>query len=77
AIRFGTPAQQWLDRLTVEQARDYLAAGEFGAGSMAPKVAALADFVACTPGAVGAIGLPEQIAAIVDGRAGTRITASG
>ncbi|HNL24297.1 MAG TPA: hypothetical protein PKN67_06180, partial [Pseudomonadales bacterium] len=65
------------DQMTVEQARSYLAAGEFGAGSMAPKVTALADFVAGTPAAVGAIGLPEQIAAIVDGRAGTRITASG
>jgi carbamate kinase len=73
AIRFGKPDQQWLDTLTLEQARAYIAAGEFGAGSMEPKVAALAEFVASTPGAVGAIGLPEEIAAIIDGRAGTRI----
>jgi carbamate kinase len=76
AIRFGTPEQKWLDTLTVEQARAYLAAGEFGAGSMEPKVAALADFVESTPGAVGVIGLPEELGAIVEGRAGTRIVSA-
>ena len=73
AIRFGTPEQKWLDTLTVAQARAYIAAGEFGAGSMEPKVAALCDFVASTPGAVGAIGLPEEMRAIIEGRSGTRI----
>jgi carbamate kinase len=73
AIRFGTPEQQWLDTLTVEEARAYVAAGEFGAGSMEPKVAAVADFVGSTPGAVGVIGAPEDLAAILAGRAGTRI----
>lgn len=73
AIRFGTPGQQWLDTLSVAQARAYIAAGEFGAGSMEPKVAAVADFVEGTPGAVGVIGAPEEIAAILEGRAGTRI----
>jgi carbamate kinase len=73
AIRFGAPEQQWLDTLSVEQARAYIAAGEFGAGSMEPKVAALADFVASTPGAIGAIGSPHEIRAIVEGHSGTRI----
>jgi carbamate kinase len=73
AIRFGTPAQKWLDTLSVEEARAYIAAGEFGAGSMEPKVAAVADFVARTPGGVGVIGAPDEIAAIIEGRAGTRI----
>ena len=73
AIRFGTPEQQWLDSLTVDQARAYLKAGEFGEGSMAPKVAAVADFVAGAPGAVGVIGAPGQIPAILAGTSGTRI----
>jgi carbamate kinase len=73
AIGFGTPEQKWLDTLTVEQARAYIAAGEFGAGSMEPKIAAVADFVASSPGAIGAIGRPEEMSAIVDGRSGTRI----
>jgi carbamate kinase len=77
AIRFGTPAQKWLDTLTLEEARRYLAAGEFGAGSMEPKVAAVADFVARTPGAVGVIGAAEEIAAILAGRAGTRVISAG
>lgn len=75
AIRFGTPEQQWLETLTVEQARAYIAAGEFGAGSMEPKVAAVADFVASTPHAVGVIGAAEEIPQILAGTSGTRITA--
>jgi carbamate kinase len=73
AIRFGTPEQEWLDTLTVDQARAYIKAGEFGQGSMEPKVAAVADFVAGTRGAVGVIGAPDQIPAILAGTSGTRI----
>jgi carbamate kinase len=76
AIRFGKPDQQWLDAITVDEARAYIAAGEFGAGSMEPKVAAVADFVAATPGAIGVIGAPDEIRAILDGRSGTRIVAA-
>ena len=50
AIRFGKPDQQWLDTITVDEARAYIEAGEFGAGSMEPKVAAVADFVASHAG---------------------------
>ena len=73
AIRFGTPEQKWLDTLTVDQARTYIEAGEFGEGSMKPKVAAVADFVAGAPGALGVIGAPDQISAILAGTSGTRI----
>jgi len=73
AIRFGTPEQEWLDTLTVDQARAYIEAGEFGQGSMEPKVAALADFIAGSPGAAGVIGAPDQIPAILAGTSGTRI----
>jgi carbamate kinase len=73
AIRFGTPEQEWLDTLTVAEARGYIEAGEFGEGSMEPKVAAVADFVAAVPGAAGVIGAPDQIPAILAGTSGTRI----
>ena len=76
AIRFGTPEQQWLDTLTVAEARGYIEAGEFGEGSMEPKVAAVADFVAAVPGAAGVIGAPEQIPAILAGTSGTRIVST-
>jgi len=76
AIRFGTPEEQWLDTLTLDEARTYIAAGEFGAGSMEPKVAAVADFVTGSPSATGVIGAPDQIGAILAGTSGTRIVRS-
>jgi hypothetical protein len=76
AIRFGTPEQEWLDTMTVEEARAYIKAGEFGEGSMEPKVAAVAEFVAAVPGAAGVIGAPDQISAILAGTSGTRIVST-
>jgi carbamate kinase len=76
AIRFGTPEQRWLDTITVDEARALMEAGEFGVGSMQPKVAAVADFVSSTPGAVGVIGAPDEMRAIIEGRSGTRIVAA-
>jgi carbamate kinase len=73
AIRFGKPGQRWLESITVAEARRYIAEGEFGAGSMEPKVAAIAEFVERTPGAVGVIGAPAEIGAILAGTSGTRI----
>ncbi|MCV7345961.1 carbamate kinase [Mycolicibacterium rhodesiae] len=73
AIGFGTPAETWLDTITVGQARDYIASGQFGKGSMEPKVQAVAEFVAATPGSVGVIGAAEEIPAILAGTSGTRI----
>ena len=43
---------------------------------MEPKVAAVADFVASTPGAVGVIGLPDELRAMIEGRSGTRIVST-
>ncbi len=77
AIHFGTTEERWLTTISVDEARGFIAAGEFGAGSMEPKVAAVADFVASTPGAVGVIGAPDELRAILEGKAGTRIVASG
>ena len=76
ALHFGTPEERWLTTITVDEARALIAAGEFGVGSMEPKVAAVADFVASTPGAVGVIGAPDEIRAILEGKSGTRIVAS-
>jgi len=44
--RWGTPRQEPILRLTVEEAREGLAAGAWPSGSMAPKVRACAEFVA-------------------------------
>lgn len=45
AIHFGKPQQQFLSRLTLAEARQYLAEGHFPAGSMGPKMAAAIHFL--------------------------------
>ncbi|MCM1169993.1 MAG: carbamate kinase [Bacteroides sp.] len=44
-IRFRKPDEQRLERITVAQAKQYLADGEFAEGSMAPKVRAAIFFL--------------------------------
>ena len=45
AINFGRPDQQDIDRMTVADARMYLAEGQFAPGSMQPKIEAAVDFL--------------------------------
>jgi carbamate kinase len=75
AIRFGRPDQQWLDTITVAQARVWLAAGEFPAGSMGPKIEAAIEFVE-GGGEECIITCTEHVAAAVAGEGGTHIVAS-
>jgi carbamate kinase len=73
ALRFGTPEQTWVDRLTVEEARSYLAEGtHFARGSMAPKIEAAAAFVEAT-GGTALITDPESVERALAGETGTRI----
>jgi len=44
-IHFNTPQQKALARVTVQEAKQYLAEGHFAEGSMAPKVRAAIEFV--------------------------------
>jgi carbamate kinase len=46
AIDFGGPDQRWLGAVSARELRRYQRAGEFGEGSMGPKVHAVLDFVA-------------------------------
>ncbi|MBN2085263.1 MAG: carbamate kinase [Anaerolineales bacterium] len=45
ALDFKQPNVRWLDRLSVEEAGRYLAQGQFGKGSMEPKIEAAVDFL--------------------------------
>jgi carbamate kinase len=72
AIRFGRPDQQWLGTITAAEARGYLAAGEFPAGSMGPKIEAGIEFVE-SGGGECIITSTEHVARAVEGRAGTHI----
>src|SRR6266511_2325670 len=73
AIRFGQPDQQWLDRISVEQAKRYAAEGHFGDGSMRPKIEAVLAFVKGRPGRRGVITHSESIARALRGETGTWI----
>jgi carbamate kinase len=72
AIGFGRPDQQWLGTIGAGEARAYLAAGEFPAGSMGPKIEAGIGFVE-RGGEECIITSTEQVASAVQGRAGTHI----
>ena len=72
-LNFGTPQQVQLTDLTVADAKTYLAQGQFGAGSMAPKVEAAIRFAESQPGRVAVIGALNQTPAIMAGTSGTRV----
>ncbi len=73
SIHFGKPDQQDLDRLTAEEARKYIADGEFAPGSMLPKVEAALEFAESAPGRETLITLLEKARDGINGRTGTII----
>jgi carbamate kinase len=74
AINFGRPDQQWLDKMTLVEARQYLAEGRhFASGSMAPKIQAVMWFLE-SGGEEALITNPKNIARALKGETGTRIT---
>ena len=73
AIHFGKPDQQDLDTLTPEEARKYIADGEFAPGSMLPKVKAALAFAESAPGRKTLITLLEKARDGINGKTGTVI----
>ena len=73
-LDYGKPTQRMLESLTLAEAARLDAAGAFGAGSMAPKVRAAADFVRRTGGRAIITELARGREA-VRGAAGTTIIA--
>jgi carbamate kinase len=73
---FGTPQQRALDRITVEEAAELLAAGEFPEGSMGPKIQACLDFVTESGGRAVITSLGRVVDAVF-GDAGTTIGVGG
>jgi carbamate kinase len=74
ALDFGTRWQRDMARLTVSDAQHLLAAGEFPAGSMGPKVESAIRFVG-GGGRSAIVTCARRLADAVDGDAGTRIVA--
>jgi carbamate kinase len=69
-LGFGTPTEQQVGRVTVEQLRKYAREGHFGSGSMGPKVEAACRFVE-SGGARTVITSLQRISDAVAGTTGT------
>lgn len=72
AIHFNQPDQQWLDRITLAQARRYYDEHHFHEGSMKPKIEAVMAFLE-RGGQQALITNPENIARALAGETGTWI----
>ncbi len=73
AINFGKPEQKWLDKVTLAEARQYLAEGiHFAKGSMAPKIQAVIRYLEAG-GKQAIITNPENIGRALKGETGTLI----
>jgi len=74
AINFGKPNQQWLDKMTLAEAKAYLEEGiHFAKGSMAPKIQAAIWYLE-NRGKHALITNPENIGRALKGEAGTWIS---
>jgi len=73
AINFGKPGEQWLDKMTLAEAKQYLAEGtHFAKGSMAPKIQAIIWYLEAG-GKQALITNPENIGRALRGETGTVI----
>lgn len=73
AIRFGTPEQEWLDSLSVEEIEKYIEQKEFAEGSMKPKIEAALSFVKSKDNASALITSLDKAIEGLDGKTGTWI----
>jgi carbamate kinase len=72
AINFNKPDQKWLDRMTLAEAKQYLAEGHFAPGSMAPKIEAIISFIE-NGGPQAIITNPASISRALRGETGTTV----
>ena len=74
AIRFGKPDQENLSHLNLAQAAQYVREGQFGVGSMLPKVEAAMKFVRANPDKRAIITSLDRCLDALDGKTGTVLT---
>lgn len=72
AVNFNKPDQRWLDRMTLSEAKRYLAEGQFAPGSMAPKIEAIISFIE-NGGPQAIITDPASISRALRGETGTTV----
>lgn len=75
ALNYGTPEQEWVDEMSLEEAKRYLAEGKhFASGSMAPKIEAIINFLE-GGGKWAIITNPENVERALAGETGTHFRA--
>ena len=72
-INFGKPDQKSLSTMTVAEAREYIAQGQFAPGSMLPKVEAAIKFAESKPGRKAIITSLDKAVEALEGKAGTTV----
>lgn len=73
ALHYGKPDEKWLDKISVDEARQYIEEGHFAPGSMLPKVQAAVDFASSKYGRTSLITLLEKSRDAIQGKTGTTI----
>ena len=72
ALNYNTQQQVELERLSLDEARQYLKEGHIPPGSMGPKIEAAVEFVE-SGGDRAVVCRPESVVEALEGRAGTVI----
>ena len=73
SLDFGTPAERPIDRMTLAEAKQYLAEGvHFAEGSMAPKIDAVIGFLE-RGGALAIVTDPDNVERALAGETGTHV----
>lgn len=70
ALDFTKPTRRWLDKLTIAEAEQHLSEGQFGKGSMEPKVKAVIDYLK-NGGKAAIITNSENMSRALRGESGT------
>ena len=73
-LNFRKPDQKDIDRMTLAEAKRYLAEGHFAPGSMKPKVEAIVEFLE-SGGKQALITDPQHLVPALEGKSGTWIVA--
>lgn len=73
AINFGKANQEFLETMTIIEARKYMLEGQFPEGSMKPKIEAALRFVEDSEGEAIITSI-DKLKEALDGKTGTRIT---
>jgi carbamate kinase len=74
-LDFGTPQERPIEAMTIEQAQEYLAQGQFPRGSMGPKIEAAIEYIQAGGKEVLITSASHLKAALLN-RSGTRIAAA-